>query len=154
MARADLVAFLHARNMPVPPELQSGANAAIVVADSEASFREEIARRLAARFPAAQVLEASSGTEALVKVGQLRPHLVVLDVGLPDLHASEVCRRLAEVPGFDQTRILAVTRRGSGSFESVPTGVAVAIDRSAGPEAIVVGASHVIQASSGGSSPD
>lgn len=40
------------------------------------------------------VIEAGSGTEALQLAVSQRPHLILLDVELPDLNGYEVCRRL------------------------------------------------------------
>lgn len=41
-----------------------------------------------------RVLEAVTGAEALTLVHQERPHLVLLDVGLPDINGREVCRQI------------------------------------------------------------
>ena len=41
-----------------------------------------------------EVFTASSGEEALVKVGEVGPDLVVLDLVLPGLSGLEVCRLL------------------------------------------------------------
>ncbi|MFL5358123.1 response regulator [Archangium sp.] len=45
-----------------------------------------------------QVLEASTGHEALRLAEQARPDVVVLDVKLPDLNGYEVCKRLRARP--------------------------------------------------------
>jgi PAS domain S-box-containing protein len=46
-----------------------------------------------------EVLEASTGAEALHIVVEQRPDLVLLDVNLPDIDGFEVCRRLREQLG-------------------------------------------------------
>src|SRR5919199_5647954 len=51
------------------------------------------------------VVAAASGAEALHKVAQERPDLVLLDVVMPDLDGYEVCRRLRADP---ETRLLPV----------------------------------------------
>jgi DNA-binding response OmpR family regulator len=51
----------------------------------------------------------SRGSTGLDAVRRLRPVLVVLDVGLPDLDGVELCRRLRE--GGDWTPVLFVTAR-------------------------------------------
>jgi signal transduction histidine kinase len=45
-----------------------------------------------------EVVEADSGAEALRQAAAARPHLVLLDVNLPDLDGYEVCRRLKADP--------------------------------------------------------
>lgn len=52
-------------------------------------------RQFTARVPGFEVVgEATSGTEALRLIAQLRPDLVLLDIYLPDLSGLEVLRRL------------------------------------------------------------
>ena len=51
------------------------------------------------------VVAAASGAEALHKVAQERPDLVLLDIVMPDLDGYEVCRRLRADP---ETRLLPV----------------------------------------------
>ena len=59
-----------------------------------------------------EVTVARNGAEALDLAGQIRPHLVVLDVMLPVVDGFEVCRRLRGSQATRQTRILMLTARG------------------------------------------
>src|SRR5215472_11866618 len=43
------------------------------------------------------VIEAANGWEALQKVEEQRPDLILLDIGLPDLNGIGVARRLREL---------------------------------------------------------
>ena len=52
----------------------------------------------------------SSGEEALARVGDINPSVVILDLGLPDMDGLDVCRDL-RAAGFDGG-ILIVTARG------------------------------------------
>lgn len=45
-------------------------------------------------LPAARVGAAGSADEALVKMGECRPHLIVLDVNLPGMNGLELARRI------------------------------------------------------------
>jgi two-component system, sensor histidine kinase len=47
-----------------------------------------------------EVTEAVSGGEALEKVRSERPHLVVLDVQLPDMSGLDVCAQIKQQPGM------------------------------------------------------
>jgi two-component system, sensor histidine kinase len=53
-----------------------------------------------------EVLEAATGEEALAVIEAHEPHLVVLDVHLPDWNGFEVCKRVRENPFRDTMRIL------------------------------------------------
>ena len=56
-----------------------------------------------------QVALAHSGEEALAKIGQVAPNLMVLDVNMPGIDGYEVCRQLREDPAYDELRIIMLT---------------------------------------------
>jgi two-component system, sensor histidine kinase len=58
------------------------------------------------------VVEASSGRDAIEAVSRLHPQLVLLDVRLPDMSGHEVCRRIKSDPLTSSTPILEI----SGAF--------------------------------------
>ena len=64
----------------------------ILVVDDEPSIAELLSAALT--FEGYQVGVAGTGAEALEQVRTFRPHLVMLDVMLPDFDGNEVCRRL------------------------------------------------------------
>jgi signal transduction histidine kinase len=64
----------------------------IVNVEDYESSREATSELL--RLAGFAVFEAKNGSEALELVAQVRPHLVLLDVKLPDMSGHEVCRRL------------------------------------------------------------
>ncbi len=66
--------------------------ARILVVDDEPNIAELLSAALA--FEGYAVGVASTGAEALEQVRSFRPHLVMLDVMLPDFDGNEVCRRL------------------------------------------------------------
>jgi DNA-binding response OmpR family regulator len=65
----------------------------VLIVDDHAGFR--LAARALLEADGFDVVgESSTGTEGLEAVQRLRPQVVLLDVGLPDLDGREVCRRL------------------------------------------------------------
>jgi two-component system OmpR family response regulator len=66
--------------------------ARILVVDDEPNIAELLSAALT--FEGYQVGVAATGAEALEQVRAFRPHLVMLDVMLPDFDGNEVCRRL------------------------------------------------------------
>ncbi|WP_110520282.1 response regulator [Herpetosiphon llansteffanensis] len=52
---------------------------------------------------------AYSGEEALQKIGDLTPDLVVLDVQMPGIDGYEVCRQLRSNPLFEELPIIMLT---------------------------------------------
>jgi two-component system OmpR family response regulator len=66
----------------------------VLVVDDEANITDLVATVL--RYEGFEVQTAASGRDGLRAVEEFRPHLVVLDVMLPDLDGFEVQRRLAD----------------------------------------------------------
>jgi adenylate cyclase len=60
-----------------------------------------------------RVLAASSGLEALEKVGAERPDLILLDIVMPGLDGFEVCRRLRADPATRFLPIIMITASGA-----------------------------------------
>ncbi|MDR0787833.1 MAG: response regulator [Gemmatimonadota bacterium] len=56
-----------------------------------------------------RVRKTGSGEEALVLAGQEPPHLVLMDMGLPDMNGLEVTRRLMADPRTNGCRVVALT---------------------------------------------
>ncbi|MFL6564933.1 MAG: response regulator [Burkholderiales bacterium] len=52
---------------------------------------------------------AINGYVAVDMAAKMRPEFVFLDLALPGMNGFEVCRRLRRIPGFEDTRIIAVT---------------------------------------------
>ena len=78
----------------------------VVTSNNTAIFRE-------LRSPAFQSIELQqvvviSGTEALQRIGKLRPDLVVLDVDLPELSGYDVCKAIKNDPDLSSTRVILV----------------------------------------------
>jgi CheY-like chemotaxis protein len=55
------------------------------------------------------VVEARNGRACLEEIEHERPDLVLLDVRLPGLSGSEVCRRVKETSGTREIPVVAVT---------------------------------------------
>jgi two-component system, OmpR family, response regulator len=79
---------------------QSDNSFRILVVDDEPNIVDVIA--MALRYQGFEVAAASTGTDALNRVKAFRPHLIVLDVMLPDMEGFDVAERLgaqrADVP--------------------------------------------------------
>jgi two-component system OmpR family response regulator len=79
----------------------------VLVVDDEPNIVDVVA--MALRFHGFEVVTAATGQEALSAVTEHRPHLIVLDVMLPDMEGFEVARRLGAQRG--QVPIIFLTAR-------------------------------------------
>ena len=82
--------------------------AQILLVDDEASIQRAMAPLLRSRGYA--VLVAGTGRDAIDLFERERPDLVILDLGLPDMDGSQVCRQLRE---RSETPIVVLTARGA-----------------------------------------
>lgn len=57
------------------------------------------------------VLNAGNGKEAVAIAKKERPHLIILDVMMPDMDGIETCREIREIPGLKNTVITFLTAR-------------------------------------------
>jgi two-component system phosphate regulon response regulator PhoB len=82
--------------------------ARILVVEDEADLRDLLAYNL--RAAGHEVTECGTGSAGLAAARQFRPELVLLDLMLPDVPGTEVCRKLkAETPTL---RVVMLTARG------------------------------------------
>ena len=82
--------------------------ARLLLVDDEVAIQRTLAPLLRTRGYEVDV--ASTGGDALRMVADREPHLIVLDLGLPDLEGTEVCRRIrltSKVP------IIVLSARGN-----------------------------------------
>jgi two-component system alkaline phosphatase synthesis response regulator PhoP len=66
-----------------------------------------------------EVETADDGYEALIKVGDFKPELLILDIRMPNIDGFEVCRRIKGDKSLKDIRILAVTSYGEDNMERI-----------------------------------
>ena len=84
--------------------------ARILLVDDEVSIQRAVAPLMRSRGYEVDV--AGTGADALAQVEQRPPDLVVLDLGLPDLEGTEVCRRIRSTSSMP---IIVLSARGGES---------------------------------------
>lgn len=90
--------------LPLP---KSMAKTRIVIADDHAVMRRGV-RSILESQPGWEVVgEASTGRDALEQVRKLKPDVVVLDIGMPELNGLEATRRILKE--FPRTEVLILT---------------------------------------------
>ena len=134
----------------------------LVVDDAPALLR---ALRIGLEARGFDVVVAHTGAEGLSRAAQAMPHLVVLDLGLPDIDGVDVCRRLrqwTDVPVIvlsaldsEDRKVLALDS-GADDYVTKPFGMqelearlrvalrhSAARDPSAAPATLTVGPIHI-----------
>ena len=106
----ELAKFLHAREMTVPPDLREALGRdAIVVVDDDRAYLQALAKTIEKSELGVEVVKASTGVDALLEIGRVRPSLIVLDFSLPDLNGLQVIERLLEPGRKLDVEVLVVT---------------------------------------------
>lgn len=80
----------------------------VLIVDDELQIRRFL--RISLEANGYHIHETATGQDAIVKTAQLRPDLVILDMGLPDMDGLEVLKRLRE---WTQTPVIILSVRDS-----------------------------------------
>jgi two-component system, cell cycle response regulator len=99
------------RQRPARPGEAPGETALILVVDDNPDNLEIISTRL--RFRGYDVLVAERGEEAITKVHEEAPDLILLDIMMPDMDGYEVARRIRAERDLPYIPIIVVTARDS-----------------------------------------
>ena len=89
----------------------SEARGLVLVVDDERDLRTLLEFNL--RQAGYQVVQAATGAEALARARSLRPQVIILDLNLPDVSGTDVCRLLKSDESTRGIPILMLTARGS-----------------------------------------
>ena len=81
----------------------------VLIVDDEPDIREVVRRLLAELDPDMRIEEAVDGYDAGIKVGNLAPDLVIMDVMMPRVDGVSLCRSIRENPQTEGIKILAIT---------------------------------------------
>ena len=85
------------------------AETRILVVDDQADIVDLLVDFLSKDPRRFKIETATDGYEALIKVGEFKPSILILDARMPLLDGIEVCRRLKGNPRTWAMRILGVT---------------------------------------------
>lgn len=93
-----------------PPMLGASTRKKVVVIDDEQDIVEILSFNLEAA--GYEVASAYTGREGLELIEEVRPHLLILDLMLPDISGTEICRTLRTTPQGKRLPILMLSARG------------------------------------------
>lgn len=93
------------------------SNVRVLIVDDQPPFREA-SRMVVEMTEGFEVCaEATNGNEALEKVAELHPDLVLMDVQMPGMDGIEATRRITSLP--DPPPVLVMSTHESGDYEAV-----------------------------------
>lgn len=91
----------------------------VLIIDDERTVVEFVKGALESLDKGYQIETASDGYDALIKVGDFKPQLLVLDIRMPKIDGFEVCRRIKGDESTSGIKILAVTAYGKDDIDKI-----------------------------------
>lgn len=82
----------------------------IMLVDDEADILEIVGFHL--KKEGYQVFKASNGLEAVENAHKIQPHLILLDIMMPEMDGIEACERIRKIQGLENVLIAFFTARG------------------------------------------
>ena len=114
---ADLIAFLDQHKIPVPRPLSNAARRRVIAVDDDPIQLKALGRALKKYSDKLEVTLVDNGIDALVEIGSLKPHALVLDVYMPGIDGIEVCRRLKSNPATKDIAVIVTSGRMTAEIE-------------------------------------
>ncbi|HEJ1055841.1 TPA: response regulator transcription factor [Pseudomonas putida] len=116
----------------------------IVLVDDHAVVRQGYASLLRAVLPLVQVREAASGEEALARVQEQVPNLVIMDFGLPGISGLETTRRLRQ--RLPQLRVLFFSMHDELPLvrQALDAGASGYLTKNSAPEVLIEAVQRVL----------
>lgn len=104
-----VVLYLNLSNVEEKPPMKT-KDIRILLVDDEPDILEIVSYNLSAE--GYEVLTAKNGVEAVSKAKKKKPHLIILDVMMPEMDGIEACEILRNTPELENTIITFLTARG------------------------------------------
>ena len=82
----------------------------ILLVDDEPDILEIVGYNLSSE--GYNVITAENGSDAVKLAKKNKPHLIILDVMMPEMDGIEACEQIRKIPGMEETIITFLTARG------------------------------------------
>lgn len=92
--KTDLEEFMKKQGIPIPQEELKEERKRILIVDDDPIIVETIVQALEEDEFNYEVISAGDGFEAGLQVNHFKPHLMILDIMMPDIKGYEVCKKI------------------------------------------------------------
>lgn len=106
---ANLVDFMKKQGIPVPKNLHDNEKKRILVVDDDPIIVETIVHALEEDEYDYDVISASDGFEAGIQINHFTPHIVILDIMMPDIKGYEVCKKIKSDDKTKDTKVIVLS---------------------------------------------
>jgi len=106
---SDLENFMKKQGIPIPEDEIADERIRILVVDDDPIIVETIVQALEEDEYDYEVISASDGFEAGIQVNHFKPHLLILDIMMPDIKGYEVCKKIKSGEDTKDTKIIVLS---------------------------------------------
>ncbi|MFH0813924.1 MAG: response regulator [Pseudomonadota bacterium] len=107
--RSDLEEFMRKQGIPIPEAEHFEERKRILIVDDDPIIVETIVQALEEDEYDYEVISASDGFEAGIQVNHFKPHLLILDIMMPDIKGYEVCKKIKGTEETKDTKIIVLS---------------------------------------------
>ncbi len=107
--RSDLEAFMRKQGIPIPEDEQMEERKRILVVDDDPIIVETIVQALEEGEHDYEVISAADGFEAGLQINHFKPHLLILDIMMPDIKGYEVCKKIKSTEETKGIKIIVLS---------------------------------------------
>jgi excisionase family DNA binding protein len=92
--KSDLQDFMRKQGIPIPEKEITSERKRILIVDDDPIIVETIVQALEEEHYDYEIISASDGFEAGLQVNHFKPHLLILDIMMPDIKGYDVCKKI------------------------------------------------------------
>lgn len=107
----------------------------ILIVDDQTRARQSVKALLATHLRQAEWFEASSGPEALCRVEELHPQIVLMDARMPDMDGVEATRLIRV--RWPQVRVIVLSMYGDYRAAALAAGAQAFVNKGEPPERLL-----------------
>jgi len=107
--KLDLLEFMRNQGIPVPATEIVSERKRILIVDDDPIIVETIVQALEEEEYNYEIISASDGFEAGLQVNHFKPHLLILDIMMPDIKGYDVCKRIKSDEETRETKIIVLS---------------------------------------------
>ncbi|MBI5031231.1 MAG: response regulator transcription factor [Chloroflexi bacterium] len=107
----------------------------ILIVDDQLRTRQSLKALLTTKFPHIEIAEAANGIEAFQSIEKFKPHVVVIDVLMPEMDGLTCTRLIKSIT--PQIRVIVLTMYADYRAAALAAGADVFINKGEPPEKLL-----------------
>lgn len=107
--KLNLEDFMRRQGIPIPEEEIVGERKRVLVVDDDPIIVETIVQALEEEEYDYEIISAADGFEAGLQVNYFKPHLLILDIMMPDIKGYDVCKKIKSEEETKDVKIIVLS---------------------------------------------